>query len=57
MAFQDAISTFRRYQTSFAYATALNDYAVLKKKIGQYLAAHSMLREALSGSVPLVVEN
>jgi len=46
-AFQDAISSFRRYQMVFAYATVLNDYAVMKKKVGQYLEAHVMLRESL----------
>jgi DNA-binding NtrC family response regulator/tetratricopeptide (TPR) repeat protein len=47
-AFQDAASTFRRYEMRFALATALNDYGVLMKRTGDYLAARQMLLEARS---------
>ena len=46
IAYQDAVATSRRYEMSFLYATALNDHAVLKKRMGQYLVAREMLREA-----------
>ncbi len=47
IAYQDAISVFRRYEFSIALAATLNDFGVLKKRLGSYADATMLLREAV----------
>lgn len=47
IAYQDALVVFRRYELCFAQAATLNDYAVLRKKLGFYSDAVSLLRDSI----------
>jgi transcriptional regulator with PAS, ATPase and Fis domain/tetratricopeptide (TPR) repeat protein len=46
VAYQDALAVFRRYKLAVSYAATMNDYAVLKKRMGCYEEARYLLREA-----------
>jgi tetratricopeptide (TPR) repeat protein len=47
VAYEDALSVFRRYEMRLSYAATLNDYAVLRSRMGHYLDAREMLLEAV----------
>jgi DNA-binding NtrC family response regulator/tetratricopeptide (TPR) repeat protein len=47
IAYQDALVIFRRHELALSLAITLNDYAILKKKLGCYADANAMLREAI----------